>query len=62
MINYRIIGKLILLYHFIILIRYANGHQFFGSSQTVFLFWFIMGIQLMIYKEGKYGEKQNIIL
>jgi hypothetical protein len=60
--NLEIISKLILLYHLIILIRYANGHQFFGSSQTVFWFWFITGIQLMIYREGKYGEKKSIIL
>lgn len=61
-INFKIISNLILLYHFIILIRYANGHQFFGSTQTIFWFWFIMGIQLMIYRINKYGEKQNIIL
>jgi hypothetical protein len=59
-INYKIISIIIMTYHFISLFRYLNGHQFFGSSQTVFFFWFLMGMQIFIYYKGRNNEKKNI--
>ena len=60
LINYKIISILILIYHIIFFLRFLNGHQFFGSTQTVFWFWFIMGVQLFVYRHGRYGKKENI--
>jgi hypothetical protein len=60
LINYKIISILILIYHIIFFLRFLNGHQFFGSTQTIFWFWIIMGVQLFLYRKGKYGKKENI--
>jgi len=59
-INFKIISLLILTYHFISFLRYFNGHQFFGSSQTIFWFWFLMGFQIFIYHKARLDESKNI--
>ena len=60
LITHKIISILILVYHIIFFLRFLNGHQFFGSTQTLFWFWFIMGVQLFVYRQGRYGKKENI--
>ncbi len=59
-ITIKIISILILTYHIIIFLRFFNGHQFFGSSQTIFWFWMIMGIQLHLLRKSQCREKEII--
>ena len=56
-INHKIIAIMIFAYHFTIFIRYFNGHSFFGSTQTIFFFWFLMGIQCYLFKNVYYEKK-----
>ena len=57
--NLKIISILIFSYYFIMFLRYANGHQFFGSSQTVFWFWLIVGFNIFLLKKGRLYVKSS---